>query len=410
MRTLFTNGYVYFEDKVEKFELVVKDNIIEFIGKKYQGNADKIIDLNGKLVMPGFINMHAHSPMSIMRGIKDDCELETWLYDYIFKVEEKMTDEDVYYGTLLSIMEYVRGGTTCCLDMYAAFLEPRFKAFNDSGFRANLSLDSHFFNNKLPSSDIIDYNVHLHSVYTTDEKIISDAVLTAKKYNIPISVHTCETLTEVGNCTAKHNMTPIEYLNEFGVFNCKVICAHCVHLHDNDFEILAGENVSVATNPISNLKLASGIAQLYAMNNKGVNITIGTDSSASNNVLDMAKEVTTCSLLQKGVLNLPTAIDNKTALSFATKNAAKALGKENILGELKEGYLADLFILDINEPNYFPQNNLSDNLIYSINSKDVYLTMINGKIVYENGEYFLAETKEKIYSKLLEIKERLLKF
>ena len=410
MKTLFTNGFVYVNDKIEKLELVVKDNVIVYIGEKYCDKVDKTIDLNGKLIMPGFINMHAHSPMSIMRGIKDDCELETWLFDYIFKAEEKLDDEAVYYSTLLSIMEYVRGGTTCCLDMYAAFLEPRFKAFNDSGFRANLSLDSCFFEKKLPKSELIDYNVHLHSVYTTDEKIISDAVLTAKKNNVLISVHACETLTEVGNCTAKHNMTPIEYLNEFGVLNCDVVLAHCVHLHDNDFELLCGDNITVATNPISNLKLASGIAPIYQLNKKGVNVAIGTDSSASNNVLDLAKEMTTCSLLQKGILNLPTAIDNKTAINFATKNAAKALKKEKCLGELKEGYLADLFVLDINEPNYFPQNNLSENLVYSINSKDVCLTMINGKIVYEDGKYYLAEPQEKIYEKLNEIKGRILKF
>ncbi len=407
MVTKFTNGFVYTSKKICNCELVVSDNIITYIGKNYIGNVDRTIDLNGKLVMPGFINTHTHSAMAIMRGVKDDCELETWLYDNIFKIEEKLDDETVYYSTLLSIMEYVRGGTTSCIDMYASYPEARYKAFNNSGFRANLSLDSKCFNDKLPKSDLIDYNVHLHSIYTTDEKMIEDAVYTAKKNNMMISVHLCETLNEVGNCTTKHGQTPVQYLNDFGVFNCRTVAAHCVHLDDCDYDILKENNVSVATNALSNLKLGSGIAPIYALNKRGINVTIGTDSSASNNTLDMAKEMCMVSLLQKGILYEPTAISNSTAIDFATANGALAQGKKN-LGQLKMGYLADLFVLDINEPNYMPQNNLEANLIFSINSKDVKLTMINGKIVYEDGEYFLAESKDMIYKQIEKIKKRLL--
>lgn len=413
MRIRFYNGLVLIGHKFEEKEVWVKDNLIEYVGESKQTKLtfDREIDLQGNILMPGLINMHAHSALTYGRGLKDDVELETWLSDHIFPLEAGYIDKDIYWGTLQTIKDYVRGGTTCCLDMYFR-PDEQYEAYFNSGFRSivavlpkELEKHKHVLDKQ---NDMFKIWVHFHSVYTTDEKDIIDAMNMAKELNTGITVHISETLKEVGDSDVKFGNTPAGYLNEFGFFDYPVVAAHCVHLDKNDVEIFAKNNVTICSNPSSNLKLASGIAPLYTFQTNNINITLGTDSSASNNSLDMFKEMNLAATLEKAVLYNPKVMTSNEIIDMATINAAKAL-RINNLGLIKEGYLADLICLNIKEPNYYPHKNLNTNFVYCANSKDVYLTMINGKIVYENGEYYLAEDAELISEKFEELANRLIK-
>ena len=413
MRYRFYNANILAPNGMLFGEVWVNDNIIEYVGRaKSNGETfDREIDVKGNLLMPGLINTHTHCGMTYIRGLKDDVELESWLFDHVFPVEEKMGYEDYYWSNLQSLKEFVRGGVTCCLDMYFD-MKARYDAFVKSGFRLCATAGINNFESAIQDfkqDDMFKIFLDIHSVYTTDESEINEAIRLARKYNTTLTVHTSETLNEVGECKAKHGMTPIEYLDDFGFFTQPTICAHCVYLDDNDISIIKDNNVFVASNPASNLKLASGVAGLYELAKKGVCLTLGTDSAGSNNKLDMFNEMYLASLLQKGVLHEPTVMPCKDIIKMATENGARALGYDN-LGRIEEGYLADLILVDLNEPNYAPYNNLEDSLIYSANSKDVYLTMINGKVLYENGNYFLCEDADVITKNFLKCNKNLLNF
>ena len=412
MKYRFYNAHILTPTELIFGEVWVEDNLITYVGNGKEKSAfDREIDVKGNLLMPGLIDTHAHSGMTYIRGVSDDTDLETWLFDSTMPIEDRMSYEDYYWSNMQSIKEYVRGGVTCCLDMYFD-MKARYDSFVKSGFRicacgGNTLADYDAYFRDYRTSDMFKLFIGLHSVYTTTEEDVKKVVRLAHKYKTSITVHVSETLKEVGDCVAKHNMTPIAYLDDFGLFSRPCVCAHCVHLDDGDIQILLDNNVSIASNPASNLKLGSGIASLYSLNKKGVNICLGTDSAGSNNRLDMFNEMYLASILQKGVLHEPTAIEGNEVLKFATVNGAKALGYDN-LGEIKEGYLADLILVDLSEPNYQPLNNLAKSFVYSANSKDVYLTMINGKILYENGEYFLSEDADTITENFKKCNDRLL--
>ena len=412
MKYRFYNAKVYTPQGVIDGEVWVDGNIINYVGKHKKSNQsfDREIDVEGNLLMPGLINTHTHCGMTYIRGGYDNATLEQWLYDYVFPIEAEMTYDDYYWSNMQSLKEFVRGGVTCCFDMYFD-MSARYDSFVKSGFRYCATSSAKHYEediNTYTQSDMFKIFLDIHAVYTTDEEQIKETVRLAKKYNTRLTVHTCETLTEVGECQAKHQKTPIGYLDEFGFFSKPTICAHCVFLDDTDIEILKENNVIVSTNPASNLKLGSGIANLYNLHKQGVSICLGTDSAGSNNRLDMFNEMYLASLLQKGNLHEPTALSSQEVIDMATVNGAKALGYDN-LGQIKEGYLADLILVNLSEPNYQPLNNLADSLIYSANSKDVYLTMVNGKILYEKGEYYLSEDADKITENFLRCNKRLLK-
>lgn len=404
MKIRFYNALIYADDKIIDGELVTENEKIIYVGKdKLNAKFDREIDVKGNLIMPGLVNLHAHSSMTLLRGLCDDCSLEEWLYDNMFPFEKCLNEDAYYYGTMQAIKEYVRCGTTSCLDMYMG-ANSQLSAFKTAGFRAGISIAYNemdtFKVDDLP--EFIKPFVMFHSVYTTDEDDIISVMREAKNRNWGIHTHLQETITEVSNCVAKNQLTPIQYLNSFGFFDNRVVGAHCVHLDNEDIEILKRNNVTVVTNPSSNMKLGSGIAPLVSLMKNNINIAIGTDGPASNNHLDMFKEMFLASTLQKCIMHNPVVLSNNETIKMATINGAKALGFEN-LGILKEGYLADLIILNINEPNYFPMQNLEKNIIYSANCKDVYLTMINGKIMYENGQYFIGEDDKEVTKKAYEI-------
>ena len=260
------------------------------------------------------------------------------------------------------------------------------------------------------NSDLIKQVCFIHAIYTSTPELISECVDFTAKNNIPLSIHLSETLKEVGDCTVKYNKkTPPQYLEDLGFFDREnALCYHCVHMDKDDLQILADYNASVSTCPSSNIKLASGIAPIFAMQNKGINITIGTDGVASNNSLDMFKEMFLVATLSKVNLYNAEVVSARDVLKMATINGAKALGFD--CGEIKEGKLADIILIDINQPHYFPHHNLLSHIVYAGKSGDVYLTMVNGKIMYENGKFNIGKEPEEIYKKVTEIRERITKW
>ncbi len=422
MKTLFKNAFVFnanYEQHFKKQCVLVDNNKIAKVQAQIEDcEADQIVDCKNNILMPGFVNAHAHSPMTLLRGLCDDENLQTWLFDNMLVAEKKLTKEDIYWGQMLAIAEYVKGGITCTEEMYF-FNEKLIEANRKAHFRSRVGLSSEL-NLLQECFDEIDYNnqnalvkpcVSVHSIYTEDEKSIEGFLDISTHNNLDRALNLSETLVEVGDCTVQHNQkTPPQYLEDLGFFDKKTLCFHCVHMDKDDLQILADYDVSVATCPSSNIKLASGIAPIYAMQTKGLNIAIGTDGAASNNSLDMFKEMFLVATLSKVNIYNSEVVKAKEVLQMATKNGAKALGFN--CGEIEEGKLADLFLLDINSPHFMPNNSnyaLLSHLVYSAKSSDVYLTMIDGKIVYNNGKFNIGEDIETIYKKVNEIRKRIQK-
>lgn len=424
MKTLFKNAKILdYQSETYKTEgnVVVTDNIITYVGSDIPNEKyDKIYDVNGNILMPGFVNCHAHTPMTLLRGFKDDVNLQDWLFNYIFPAEAKLTPNDIYWGQMLGIAEYVRAGITCAEENYF-FTDEMLNADVKAGFRERISFGPKVNDTKIPTkyleesykslsqkcTDLITLSIFIHSIYTINEQSILDTLTFARKHNIPVGIHLSETLTEVGDCTTKNkNQTPPQYLETLGFFDRpNALCAHCVHMDKDDLQILADYDASIATNPSSNIKLASGIPPIYAILNKGINVCIGTDGVASNNSLDMFKEMFLTACLPKANLYMPDVVTAKQVLKMATINGAKALGIN--AGEIKVGKLADIIVVDINSPHMHPFGDIASMLVYSAKSSDVCLTMVNGKVLYENGKYNIGESIADIYANCDKIRSRL---
>ncbi|MBQ8749616.1 MAG: amidohydrolase [Clostridia bacterium] len=410
MNYRFYNAKILLRNEIVDGELCVENSKISYIGQSKVSNIkfDEEIDLKGKLIMSGLINMHSHTSMSWARNLSNDTNLEDWLYNNIFPVEENMEPDDFYWTTLQGIKELVRNGITTCLDMY---IDNRntYRAFSKANYRAMLSI----FPKEIDlieqnKNDLISFCMQIHSVYNVTETDIVDAIKLARKYKLKINMHLSESLSEMGECFAKNSCTPTQYLDSFGVFDEPCICAHCVHLEDKDYEILSSKGATAVINNSANLKLGSGVAPAYTIMKRGINVCIGTDGAGSNNHIDMFKEMFLTSTLSKGIMHDPCAITNNEVLDMASKNASKALGMDKI-GELKVGNFADLIVLDINEPNYQPLSKLNNGLIYCANSKDVVMTMVNGKFLYREGHYYLGEDENIITHEFNKIVNRLVK-
>lgn len=408
MITKFTNAYILKDaySPVIFGDLVVQDNKIIFVGENFSGGFDKEIDCNKNLLMSGFINTHAHSPMSLLKGLGENSSLQDWLFKNIIPTEKKLTKEQIYNGSILAICEMLKNGITCFQDNYF-YPEITAKACEKIGMRAVISLSQNYSHTKFLSldeldklyqslsgkSELVDYNFYFHSIYTCDEQQILNAINLAKKYNKLLVTHLSETLTEVGECAKVHNgMTPVIFLDSLGFFDCKTLLAHCVFLEKEDYQILENKNVSVSHNPSSNLKLGSGIANLKALNQRNINICLGTDGSASNNRLDMFREMYLSSTLQKALFHDASLISSEEAINIATQNGAKALKNEKI-GSLKQGNFADIIMINLNSIENKICNDIKSNLVYACGSEDVLMTMINGKILYYAGKFSENITK-----------------
>lgn len=385
---------------------------------------DYTVDGRNKLVIPGLINAHTHAYMTMFRNIADDVPFTTWLFETIEPLEDAMTPEESYYGTLLGNIEMLRTGTTSYVDMYIT-PDVNAKAAKESGMRAVLTrgivgsvLNDEGGMRRLNESlhdlecwcdgDLRTVMLAPHAPYSCNGDFLKQVCGIAKEKGLGLNMHLAEGITEVQGVREKYNMTPIEFAQAHGVFDVRAIAAHCVYLEDSDYDILKNRGVSVAVNPISNAKLANGFSNVPKMLEKGVNVAIGTDGAASNNTLNLFREMTFEAMIHKGLLKDAIGVPADKILRMATMNGARALGRENELGQIREGFKADLTIIDLKNPNFMPNNNLIAALIYSANGSEVDTVMVDGRILMEKKELKTID-EERVYFEMEKIGQRYMK-
>ena len=380
---------------------------------------DREINANGNLIMPSFKNAHAHSPMVFLRSQADDMALQDWLFKQVFPREAKLTPDDCYWLTRLAVLEYLSSGISVAGDMYF-HLDAIADACVDSGFRnvitegvteGNLQgLEKtlqHGVDKLEGKGGLINYRLGLNSEYTNSKESIQALAAFAKEHRMPVYTHLCETKNEVEGCVQRLGKTPAVYLAEQGVFDFGGGAYHFVHSTDDDIKVLKERGVSVISCPASNLKLASGIAPLKKYLDCGLNVALGTDGPASNNCLDMFREMFLATGLQKATLSDPTAIDGDETLRMATSRGAAAMLLDG-LDSIEFGKRADFIMIDLHQPNMQPINNVLKNLVFAGNKSNVLMTVVNGVIRYERGEYNVGEDADKIYSKCQSITDRIM--
>ncbi|MDR0365086.1 MAG: amidohydrolase [Bacteroidales bacterium] len=379
-------------------DILVEGNKVSHIGEIEDTNSiDKIIDGHRKAAIPTFINGHTHSAMTLFRGYADDMSLEHWLQEKIWPNEANLTDEFVYWGSRLACLEMIKSGTTLFHDMYW-HIPATVQAVEDSGIRAVLSTvlmntagkkqgealkaeAQHMIRQKLNSR--IRLSIAPHAIYTVDAELLQWAKSFADAHNILLHIHLSETKTEVENSKKNFGYTPVEYLHSLGVLGANTVAAHCVWLTDRDIELLSAARAKVIYNPNSNLKLASGFNFRYKdLKKADVLIGLGTDGCSSSNNLDMVEAMKMASLLSKVVHDDPTAMPVKETFDLATKNSAEIFNLP--LGEIKEGNLADICLVDLQRPDMTPCHHLLSNIIYSSNGSCIDTVICDGQIIMEN--------------------------
>lgn len=421
MKLRFYNASVLTEagKKIFNGEIHTDGDAIAYVGepKECSGKFDREINLGGNLIMPSFKNAHTHSAMTFLRSYADDMPLNDWLFKQVFPMEDKLTPDDVYELTKLAALEYFSGGTTSAFDMYF-FPDSVAQAAIDMGLRLVLCGAVSGGNNqadydsalsrledymvRFNSMDsLVSFKVGFHAEYTTDISILKGISELANKHKQPVFTHNSETASEVQGCIERHGMTPTALMESLGMFEYGGGGFHCVHMNDEDLEIFRKRKLWAVTNPGSNCKLASGIAPLAKMHGMGINLAIGTDGPASNNALDMFREMYLASVLQKIKENDASAMPADAILRAATSGGALAMGLTDC-DSLEVGKKADMIVIDMNRPNMQPMNNVQKNLVFAGTRDNVKMTVCGGVIVYENG-CFPTVDAEKIYARANEI-------
>jgi 5-methylthioadenosine/S-adenosylhomocysteine deaminase len=370
---------------------------------------ERTIEARGKVALPGLVNVHTHAAMTLLRGYADDMALMPWLQEKIFPAEDRLTGEDVYWGTLLANLEMLKSGTTCFADMYF-FMDEVAKAVDISGIRASLSRGlvgvgpnaeqalaegAAFVRNwDGQAQGRITARLGPHAPYTCPVEYLKKVITRSDELGVGIHIHLAETRDEVKNIVNEHGLTPVQLMEQTGLFQRPVLAAHCVHLNDQDIKILNQRAVGVAHNPESNMKLASGVAPVPQMLQKGIAVGLGTDGAASNNNLDLLQEMRSAALLHKVFTNDPTVLPAYQALEMATWGGARALGLEQEIGRLIPGYKADLILIDLNKPHFCPRHDIVSHLVYSALASDVELVVVDGRIVVESKQVLTLNEKE----------------
>ena len=406
---------------VEKQDLYIMGDRIAGIGKAPEGFlADKVLETANKLVIPGLINAHTHSYMSVFRNVADDMAFDDWLFGHILPLEDKLTKEDIYWGTLLGCMEMIQTGTTCFVDMNIDIASV-LRGTEESGLRAVLSrglvgegdneggrarLKENLDTYLSCKNEKITFMLGPHAPYSCDPAYLKIVMQAAERYGLRIHIHLSESENEVADVQKQYGCTPIELMDCIGLFAYPTLAAHCVYATDHDIQIMAEKGVTVATNPKSNLKLANGVAPVLKMQEQGVNVAIGTDGAASNNTLNMFGEMNLLSLMHKGLSHDPMALKADDVLRFATVNGAKALGLE--IGAIEAGMKADLAVLDLHTTPFYPRNNTRGALVYAANGSEVETVLVNGDILMENRELKTLDA-ERIYYECEKVRERIMK-
>lgn len=397
----------------------VQGNIAIYNGKisgigniSEDGDFDKIIDASDCVVLPGFVNTHTHAAMTLFRSYADDLPLMEWLNTKIWPIEAIMTGKDIYWGTMLSVLEMIKSGTTTFVDMYC-FMDEVARSVDESGIRAVLSrgmigtapngetslLESvDFIKNWQGKADgRITTMLAPHAPYTCPPEYLKKVMDYSDQLGVGINIHLAETLSEVSDMEKAYGKTPVALMDEIGLFERHVLGAHLVHVTSEEIDILARKKVGVAHNPQSNMKLASGIAPVTEMLKRGIPVALGTDGASSNNNLDILEEMRTASLLQKVATMNPTSIPAYQAIEMATRNGASALRLDEEIGQIAVGKKADLIIVDFHKPHLCPMHDIAANLVYAAQSSDVKTVIIDGKVVMENRQVLTMDEERIIF-------------
>ena len=398
------------EKNNEVYNIGITGNKIAYIGQE-EITGTKTINGAKHIAVPGMVNAHTHAAMTLLRSYADDMMLMDWLENKIWPVEALMTKDDIYWGTMLATVEMLKSGTTTFADMYAD-MDKVAEAVEETGMRASLSRG--LIGLVPDSAKKLQENIQLfkdwhgkdngriqvmmgpHAPYTCPPDYLKKVITAAGELGCEIHMHLSETQEEVNTCLKENGLTPIALMDKLGMFELGTLAAHCVHVTDNDMKIMAAKHVRVAHNPQSNLKLASGIAPIPAMLQKGITVALGTDGTSSNNNLDMLEEARLAAFMHKNHSNDPTIIPAATALQMATVTGAKALGFDN-LGEIKVGQKADIVLYDMNKPYWYPRHDRTSLFIYAANASDAATVLVDGRVLLEKGE-FLTIDIEKVYA------------
>nr|WP_207640183.1 amidohydrolase [Desulfofundulus thermocisternus] len=405
-------------------EIIIEGQYITHVGPagsvSPEQNFDRVIDARGMLAMPGFVNCHTHASMTLLRGYADDLPLMEWLQKKIWPVEERLEPEDIYWGAMLSCLEMIRSGTTTFADMYFHMDEVA-RAVEKAGMRASLSQGliglSPGAGEALSNSRRFIREWHgqaegrittmlgPHAPYTCPPDFLARVLDMADELKVGIHIHIAETRAEIEEIQQKYGKTPVALMEQVGLFNFPVLAAHCVHLTDEDIRILVARGAGIAHNPESNMKLASGIAPVTRLLAAGALVGLGTDGAASNNNLDMMEEMRSAALLQKVATMDPMALPAQDALAMATVNGARVLGLKDV-GPLKPGNKADIILVNLDRPHFYPRHNLMAHLVYAARASDVETVIIDGRLVMENRE-ILTLDEERIYYEVQKRAEKL---
>ena len=432
MKTLIKNGLVLLWDgagwNIEQKNILINGSRIASVTAGASDGADRVLDAGGKLVMPGLINAHTHAYMTIHRNVADDLAFFDWL-DAVQRIEDYMTEEDVYWTTLLAIIEMLRSGTTCFVDMTIKSAKEKSGpksaaagAVYDSGFRAVISRglagfaesdESHMkYGQAVYEMELFKNEPRLqflhgpHAPYSCMADYLQKLTASARDRGIGQTIHLSESQAEMDSIRKEHAATPIAYVDSLGVFDVPVIAAHCVYATDEDIRLMAEKGVSVALCPKSNMKLGNGFAPAQKLLDAGINVCLGTDGCGSNNSLNMFSEMSAAALVYKGAEHRAQCVSAAEVLKMATVNGAKAIGREGELGVIREGALADLILLNLNEPQLIPQNNILSGLVYSSTGAEVDTVLVNGEILMENKTLTTID-ESRVYAECQKIMNRI---
>lgn len=408
-------------NKGRKCDILIEGNRIKEISDFVSCEADIVLDCKGREVLPGFVNMHTHSAMTLMRGVEEDCTLQEWL-DRIWSIESHLDDEMILWGTKLAILEMLKSGTTCFLDMYWSLPMVR-EAVEQMGIRANLSYVflTHFDSQKAEQQkrecqemfeaskqwgERCSFSVAIHADYTVDEKTMIWASEFAKSNSLILHTHIAETWPETEKDFTTKGMSPVKYYDSLGILDENTVAAHCVWINEEDIEILGKRKVNVVHNINSNLKLSSGYKFKYnELRDAGANVCLGTDGAASSNNLDILETMKTSSFMQKAWRNDPKAMPIDELMNMSSLNGANALNLN--AGKIEVGALADLIIVDTNSEAFIPNVNFEGNLIFAANSSCIKTVICNGEIVMSErkvrDEEQIREVANMLSEKLLKI-------
>ena len=395
---------------------IKKDKIIDIqtYDDRYQHPAGaEIIDARNGIIMPGLVNTHSHTAMTIFRGLADDLPLKQWLYDKIFPAESKhLNPETVYWGTLLGCLEMIASGTTSVVDGYF-YQDDTVRAVHKAGLRAliaqgvldfpapgvddpanNLKVGEEFIKKWLGFSDRITPGLFCHSPVTCSDKTLQRAMEISRDHSLPLQIHLSETMEEVDEIVDRKGQRPVHYLNRLGLLDEDLIAAHAIHLNDEEMDLLSQNGVRIVHVPESNMKLSSGVARVSDMVKMGLTVGLGTDGCASNNNLDLFQEMDTAAKIGKVFTHDPVNMDAETVLKMATSWGGKILGLEREIGSIEVGKKADIIVVDIQSPHLVPLYNPTSTIVYSANGADVKDVIVNGQILMKDRNFRTLDPEE----------------